>query len=171
MVHIGRRTLSTYGLGFLALLMLIVSIVASISDSQASSFGQAGLVLFWLLYYYLTVGPLCYVIISEISASNVRNKSVCLSRIAYYLSQVVRNVIYPYMINPPEGNWQGRMGYFFAGIGFLFFLWSFFRLPETMDRTFEEVDISFANKIKAQDFSSYHVDAYADTNEGRLTKS
>lgn len=168
--YIGRRTLYVWGLGVLAFVMLIIGILASASTSKQSSFGQAGLVVFWLLTYYLTVGPVCYAIIAEIPASNLRNKSICLSRISYYLSQVVGNVIYPYMINPTEGNWHGKTGYFFAGTGLLFFLWAFFRLPETKDRTFEELDIIFMGHVKARDFSKCKVDAYADSPEKRLER-
>lgn len=170
MTHIGRRALYVWGLGILALIMLVVAIMASVSLSKGSSFGQAGLVLVWLLSYYLTVGPVCYAIIAEIPASNVRNKSICLSRISYYFSQVIGNVIYPYMINPTEANWHGKTGYFFAGTGLIFFVWAFIRLPETKDRTFEELDILFANKVKAREFRSYIVDPYSETIEGRLTK-
>lgn len=170
LAYVGRRTLYTWGLGLLAAIMLIVGIMASVSNSKGSSFGQAGLVLLWLWSYYLTVGPVCYAIIAEIPASNVRNKSICLSRISYYLSQVVGNVIYPYMINPTEANWHGKTGYFFAGTGLLFFIWSFFRLPETKDRTFEELDILFVSGVKARSFTEYRVDAYAETVEGRLIK-
>jgi MFS transporter, SP family, general alpha glucoside:H+ symporter len=166
--HIGRRTLYVWGLGILAGLLLIVGIVASASDSSTSSFVQAGLVLAWLWTYYLTVGPVCYAIISEIPSSHLRNKSICLSRISYYISQVIGNVIYPYMVNPTEGNLKGKAGYIWAGTCVVFFVWAFFRLPETKDRTFEEIDILFLEKVKSRHFRKYHVDAYANEGESRL---
>ena len=40
-------------------------------------------------------------------------------------------------------------------------VWAYFRLPETKGRTYEELDILFAQKITARKFASTHVDAYA----------
>jgi SP family general alpha glucoside:H+ symporter-like MFS transporter len=96
----GRRTLYVYGLGLLATTMLTTGAVAAgAGTGTTSSYIQAAFVVLWLLCYYLTVGPVCYAIISEMSAVRLRNKSVCISRIAYYLSQIVGNVIQPYMVS------------------------------------------------------------------------
>jgi SP family general alpha glucoside:H+ symporter-like MFS transporter len=37
-------------------------------------------------------------------------------------------------------------------------------------RTFEEIDILFANKTSARHFADTKVDAYADDSEGRIIK-
>lgn len=129
--RIGRRTLYVWGLAALFSCMLITGIVAAAApSSSASSFAQAGFVVLWLLVYYLTVGPVCYAIVAEVSAVRLRNKSVCLSRIAYYISQVIGNVIQPQMINPNAAGWQGKTAFFWAGTCAVFFVWAFFRLPE-----------------------------------------
>ncbi|KAH8772001.1 maltose permease MAL31 [Diaporthe sp. PMI_573] len=162
----GRRTLYLWGLGGLSLILLVVgSISAAAPDSDGANYAQAGMMLGWLGVYYLTVGPICYAIISEISSTRLRNKSVCLSRIAYYMAQIICNVINPYMLNPTAGDWRGKTGFFWGGCAFMFFLWTFFRLPETKDKTFEELDILFAHGIKASKFASYKVDAYAEGHE------
>lgn len=86
--------------------MLITEIVAAAApSSNASSFTQASFVVLWLLIYYLTVGPVCYDIVAEVSAGRLRNKSVCsLSRISCYISQIIRNVVQPQMINAEAAN-------------------------------------------------------------------
>jgi MFS transporter, SP family, general alpha glucoside:H+ symporter len=43
--------------------------------------------------------PICYTIIGEVPAVNVRSKSICLARIAYYISQIIVGTISPYMIS------------------------------------------------------------------------
>jgi SP family general alpha glucoside:H+ symporter-like MFS transporter len=128
------------------------------------------MILLWQFVYYLTVGPICYAIIGEISSTRLRNKSVCLSRITYYIAQIICNVVNPYMLNPTAGNWRGKTGFFWGFWAFIFFVWTWFRLPETKDKTFEELDILFARGIKARDFGSYKVDAYVE-GEGSLTKN
>lgn len=64
---------------------------------------------------------------------------------------------------PTAWNANGKTGFFWGGTGALILTWAFFRLPECMGRTYEELDILFANKIPARKFASTHVDAYAAT--------
>ncbi|KAF9878182.1 MFS alpha-glucoside transporter [Colletotrichum karsti] len=166
----GRRTLYLWGLGLLSLILVIVgSISAGAPESDGANYAQAGMMLGWLGVYYLTVGPICYAIISEVSSTRLRNKTVCLGRIAYYIAQIICNVINPYMLNPTAGDWRGKTGFFWGGCALVFFVWTYFRLPETKNKTFEELDILFARRIKASQFSSYKVDAYAGGDEA-LTK-
>lgn len=158
----GRRTLYLWGLGLLTAVLMIVGFTSvGAANSTAGNYAQAAMMLVWLLVYYLTVGPICYAIIGETSSTRLRNKSVCLSRIAYYISQIICNIINPYMLNPTAGNWQGKTGFFWSGCAALFFVWTWFRLPETKNKTFEELDILFAHGVKAGDFKKYKVDAYA----------
>lgn len=162
----GRRTLYVYGLALLCVTLLITgSVSAGAGNGSTSSYIQAGFVILWLLVYYLTVGPVCYAIISEISAVNLRNKSVCLSRISYYLCQVIGSVIQPYMVNPNNADWEGKTAFFWAGTCFLFFIWAFFRLPESKDLSYEQLDILFNEHVSARQFSKMKVDAYAPRGE------
>lgn len=74
------------------------------------------------------------------------------------------------MLNPTAGDWKGKTGFFWGGCCVLFFIWTFFRLPETKGKTFEELDILFARKVRARDFAKYEVNAYAEGEES-LTKT
>ncbi|KAF4345683.1 maltose permease [Fusarium beomiforme] len=163
LLPLGRRTLYLWGLGLLtAVLMTVGFISVGAGDSQGGNYAQASMMLIWLGVYYMTVGPVCYAIISEVSSTRLRNKSVCVSRIAYYIAQIICNVVNPYMLNPTAGNWRGKTGFFWGGWCFVFFIWTFFRLPETKDKTFEELDLLFANKVPTREFARYKVDAYAE---------
>ncbi|KAL2275480.1 hypothetical protein FJTKL_01990 [Diaporthe vaccinii] len=167
----GRRTLYLWGLGLLTTVLMIVGFISvGAANSTAGNYAQAAMMLVWLLVYYLTVGPICYAIIGETSSTRLRNKSVCLSRIAYYISQIICNIINPYMLNPTAGDWQGKTGFFWSDCAALFFVWYWFRLPETKNKTFEELDILFARGVKAVDFKKYKVDAYAHGEERQLRR-
>lgn len=165
LTRFGRRTLYVWGLGILSIVLLITGIIAAAWSGHISSFTQAGFVMLWLFIFYMTVGPVCYPIISETSAVRLRNKSVSLSRISYYISQIIGNTIEPYMINPGEADWHGKTAFFWAGTCFVFFVWAFFRLPETGRRTYEELDILFQARTPARKFSKLNVDAYAAPGE------
>ncbi|KAK3678550.1 hypothetical protein LTR78_001848 [Recurvomyces mirabilis] len=156
----GRRTLYLNGMIALACLLLIVGIIASASSSPGAKWGQAALCLLWLFTYSSTVGPICYTIISETSSLRLRAKSVCLSRNVYNMTQIVANVIEPYLINPTEGNLKGKTAYFWFATACLTVVWAYFRLPECRGRTYEELDLMFHNKVSARKFASYEVDPY-----------
>jgi SP family general alpha glucoside:H+ symporter-like MFS transporter len=44
-------------------------------------------------------------------------------------------------------------------------VWAYFRLPETKDRSFAEIDYLFVNKVKTRQFSKTKVDTF----ENRIT--
>jgi SP family general alpha glucoside:H+ symporter-like MFS transporter len=168
MSRFGRRTLYLVGLATLAIILFIVGVIsATAADSVGGNYGQASMMILWLLVYYLTVGPICYAIITEVSSTRLRSKSVCISRVAYYIAQIICNVINPYMLNPTAGDWKGKTGFFWSACALVFLVWTFFRLPETKGRTFEELDILFAKRVPARAFKKYEVDAYA---QGEILK-
>lgn len=56
--------------------------------------------------------------------------------------------------------------FFWGSLSFLTTVWGFFRLPETKDRTFGEMDIMFQRGIPARKFASYNINA----DDGYLTR-
>ena len=126
--------------------------------------------LVWACIYQLTVGTVCYSLVGEMSTRRLQIKTVALGRAAYIVVAIVCNVLTPYMLNPTAGNWKGKTGFFWGGCALAFFIWTFFRLPETKGRTFEELDILFASGVPAREFMRYHVDAYAH-GEDSLSKA
>lgn len=93
---------------------------------------------------------------------------MCLSRVSYYIAQVIENVIEPYMVNSTQANWKGKTSFFWDGTSFLCFVWAFFRLPETKNLSYEELDILCTNRVSARRFASFSVDACADEPESRI---
>jgi hypothetical protein len=55
-------------------------------------------------------------------------------------------------------NWGAKTGLFYAGTNLLCNIWCWFRLPETKDRTFGEIDLLFDNRISARKFKYTKVD-------------
>ncbi|KAK8216653.1 MFS alpha-glucoside transporter-like protein [Phyllosticta capitalensis] len=160
MSYRGRREIYVTGLLSLVCIMFTVGFVEVGTEDKAGKFGMGGLVVLWLFTYYMTIGPICYAIISETSSTRLRTKSVCLARIAYYIVAIACGTAEPYMVNPTEFNLKGKTAFVWATTGSFCCIWAYFRLPETMGRTYEELDIMFARKLSARKFSKYQVDAY-----------
>ena len=167
------------------LILLIIGILASASDSSGAKWGQAALCLMWLFIYSSTIGPICYTIISETSSLKLRAKSVCLSGNIYNITQIIANIIEPYLINPTEANLKGETAYFWFATAFCALIWAFFRLPEVCftyynqtcsrlmhclqcrNRTYEELDVMFHQRVPARKFATYDVDAYDNELTGK----
>ena len=85
MSWLGRRTLYLWGLGFTLVCLLITGIVGCVPETRASRWVEAVLIILMAVQYGLTIGPVTYALIAEMSSVRLRAKSVALSRAAYYL--------------------------------------------------------------------------------------
>jgi SP family general alpha glucoside:H+ symporter-like MFS transporter len=70
--------------------------------------------IIWNGVFDLTIGPVAYVIFCESSATKVRTKAIAVATAAQALVGIVMAVAIPYMINPDQANWRGKMGFFFG---------------------------------------------------------
>jgi SP family general alpha glucoside:H+ symporter-like MFS transporter len=64
------------------------------------------------------------------------------------------------MLNPTAWNWGAKTGFFWAGFCFLSAVWVWFEMPETKGRTYAELDVLFANKVRARKFRLTEVDVF-----------
>nr|XP_018263830.1 uncharacterized protein I303_03703 [Kwoniella dejecticola CBS 10117]OBR85988.1 hypothetical protein I303_03703 [Kwoniella dejecticola CBS 10117] len=120
-------TAVNFGIGF-----------SSISDSKAARWAEAIFTLIFGLIYQGSIGPLGYVIFSEVSSAKLRSKTVGIGICVNSLCGMLANIIIPYLVNPDEANLKGKVGYIFGGLGLLGSIWTFFFIPETKNRTVDE---------------------------------
>ncbi|KAL2433720.1 Maltose permease MAL31 [Exophiala dermatitidis] len=158
----GRRTIYIGGMTSMCICLLIIGFL-TLDKHSSSVWTQSAFCILWLFSFSLSVGPIGWAIPAEVSSTRLRSKTVSLARNAYYVVQIIANVIEPYFMNPDELNWKGYTGFFWFGTAFLTLVWAFFRLPETRGRTYEELDLMFAAKVPTRKFAKYHVDAYDES--------
>jgi MFS transporter, SP family, general alpha glucoside:H+ symporter len=160
MLYFGRRTLFIWGLVALTFLQLLIGVLDCVPGRPSSViWAEASLMLVWNFFYDISVGPICFVLLSECSATRVRSKTIATATAAQALLGIVMTVAIPYMINPAEANMQGKLGFFFGGLASLCLVWSYFRVPETSGRTYDELDLLFDWNIPARKFKGYVVDS------------
>ncbi|XXG97820.1 hypothetical protein Hte_004134 [Hypoxylon texense] len=158
----GRRRIFNIGLLILIILMFIIGILDSIPGRPSGvAWAESALMLIWNGAYDLSIGPITFVILGECSATRVRSKTIAVATAAQAVVGIAMTVAIPYMINPAEANMQGKLGYFYGGLGVLCLIWGYFRIPETKGRTYEELDILFERRIPARQFKGYQVDVAA----------
>lgn len=69
--------------------------------------------------------------------------------------------------DPQAWNLKGYTGFFWGATALLTFIWAFFRLPESKGRTYEEMDMLFAERVPARRFAQTHVDTRLHHPESR----
>ena len=159
----GRRSIFLGGLMVMCVIIFIIGFVSlAPATNSAASWVQAVMLLIWVGVYDFTVGPIAWVVASEVSATQVRAKTIALGRTGSYIVTIIFGVATPYMLNPTAGNWAGKTGFFFGGTCALSLIWTFFRLPELKGRTYEEMNILFWKKVPARKFASTNVDPYEE---------
>ncbi|KAF7128659.1 hypothetical protein CNMCM5793_003510 [Aspergillus hiratsukae] len=157
--YFGRRTIFLNGLVMMTVLYFAIGF-ASLAKTNGAEWAQSSLLIVFLFVYSPSVAATLYAIVGEVGSAQLRGKTVSLARATAYLVDILVGVLTPYMINPSAWNWVGKAGFFFGGLSVICTVWTFFRLPETGGRTYEELDILFKNKVPARKFAEFHVDAF-----------
>ena len=154
----GRRSTFTTGIAILCVLQMIVGFLQlgkNYNEHPGFSYGQISLLYIAGAIYNLTIGPLCYSILSEVPSIRLRSKCIAVAIAFDAVYGIVTNFITPYLVNPGEANAQGKVDFLWGGLSLFSFLWCFFRLPETKHRTAEEIDYLFEHKVPARKFKGY----------------
>ena len=176
LVYFGRRRIYNVGLAILAVLQILIGALdcaPNWTHRPNIIWTESSLLVIWNFFYDLTIGPVCFVILCECSATRVRGKTIALATAVQALVGIVMTIAIPYMINPDQGNFRGKLGefrilvaravsdltypigFFFGGLAALCFVWSYFRVPETKDRTYAELDLMFERGVRTREFKRY----------------
>jgi SP family general alpha glucoside:H+ symporter-like MFS transporter len=172
MQRVGRRTLYVWGLAVMFTILLIVGFLG-IPDPSSSAIGYTSgvLLLIFVFTYDITVGPVCYCLVSELSSTRLRIKTVVLARNCYNLASIGAVFLNPAILNPSAWNLKGKGGFIWCAFCGISFVWTFFRLPEPSGRSPAELDILFEREIPARQFSKVTVDPFRSTGMGAVQES
>lgn len=166
MARVGRRTIHFGGLCAQLILLVIVGCL-SFGETKASVWAIGAMLIVFTFVYDFTVGPVTYSLVSELSSTRLKAKTIVLARAAYNASNIFVNVMTNYQLGTTAWNWGARTAFFWAGTCFLSAIWVFFRLPEPKDRTYAQLDLLFEQKVPARKFASTKVDPFAAHSGGK----
>ncbi|KAL4950220.1 general substrate transporter [Aspergillus filifer] len=164
--YVGRRTMYLFGCCSLAVALFAIGAVDLAPRETSATWAQCGLMLLCTFIYDLSLGPFCYVLLTEVSSARLRGFTIALSTVACFVWSVVFAVAIPYAMNEDQGDWRGKMGFLFSGLAALSAIYCWFCLPETRGRTFEELDVLFERGVSAREFGKVKVDI-VDAQSGR----
>ncbi|KAM0201239.1 hypothetical protein ACHAPA_002411 [Fusarium lateritium] len=154
----GRRTIWLTGFSLLVVILWLIGFLALPKQTQSLAWAQSILCVVWLGAYSMSVGPIIYTIVAEIGSTRLRTQTVVLARSTYYVGNIIcGGLLQPEMLSPGSWNLKGKTAFFWAGLATLTLVWGYFRLFETKDRTFGEMDYMFQKGISARKSSNYHI--------------
>ncbi|CAG9978431.1 unnamed protein product [Clonostachys byssicola] len=154
----GRRPLTVWGSAFTTLLLVIAGGLGLV---QQPSFvkGTVAMMWMWCFFYNFTIGATAYTLMAEIATARLRAKTAAIGLATQQAIFTMWAFVIPYLFNPDQANLGGRIAFIFSGLGVLCTVLLWLYLPETMGRTYEELDEMFMKRVPAWQFKSYQTDA------------
>ena len=148
MDRFGRRPLLLWGSLCMTISHVIIAVLVGLYSSEWPAHRPEGWVsvaflLFYMISFGASWGPVPWAMPSEIFPSSVRAKGVALSTCSNWLNNFIIG-----LITPPLVQNTGFGAYtFFAVFCLLSLVWTFYFVPETRGRTLEAMDHVFKDII------------------------
>ncbi len=111
MEYVGRRTLYIWGNVVMFVILIIIGFLGIPEPSPAIANASGALLMIFTFTYDITVGPVCYCLVSEISSTRLRIKTVALARNCYNIASIIANFLNNPILNPTAWNMRGKGGF------------------------------------------------------------
>lgn len=94
--YMGRRSIYIWGLVGMMCALFVMGFLSLAPDSNSGAkWATAAMVFVFYVFYAPTTGATCYTIVSEVSATRLRSRTVGLARNTYNLVEIVIGIITP----------------------------------------------------------------------------
>ncbi|KGO63635.1 Major facilitator superfamily domain, general substrate transporter [Penicillium italicum] len=151
---LGRRLILLWSTVLTGLIWVGVGIAGCFPSSVSLWFIGIAIMVVGVVYG-LGVGGTYPVVAAETSSLRLRAYTQGLGFVINGFTSWLFNFILPYMFDVDQGNWGGKLGFFFAGLCLITLVVIWFEIPEMMNRTYEEVDEMFAKRLSTRAFKGY----------------
>jgi len=106
-------------------------------------------------FFYVAYAPYAWLLGGEYPNTAIRGYAFGLATALNFLGNWLGTFTAPYFINPAALGWSARYGYIWFGSNMVLFVFTWFFIPETRDRTLEEIHEMFEKKVPARQFKGY----------------
>lgn len=156
--HVGRRSLTIYGLVFLTAVLFLTGGLA-VAGTPGAIKGTVAMIMIYCWSYNVTIGATAFTVLCEVSTSRLRVKTIAIGLAAQSALNVMWSFVLPYLFNPDRANLGAKVAFIFGGLSVPSLLYLWFCLPETAGRSYEELDEMFVKGVSARKFKTYKPDA------------
>ncbi|KAI1103859.1 general substrate transporter [Jackrogersella minutella] len=153
--HIDRRHILLIGVGACGLCQLAFGVVWS--SAPGTEVAAQVVVAFNALFtfFYVAYAPYAWLLGGELPSNHFRAHTYGVSTALNFLGNWLGVFTAPYFINPASLGWNAKYGYIWFGSNMIVFLFTWAFIPETRDRTLEEINEIFEAKVPARKFKGY----------------
>nr|QZU27267.1 GLUT-1 [Onchidium reevesii] len=141
--RLGRRSLHLTGIGGMAVFSILVTIALALRE-RVNGFDIAStvFVLIYMVFFAIGPGSIPWLIVAELFSHDARPAAMSISVLVNWLSSFTVGFVFPNL----QESLQDYTFLPFTGLLVLFFLFTFFFVPETKGKTFEEVSALWRTK-------------------------
>ncbi|KAI9745197.1 MAG: hypothetical protein M1818_001475 [Claussenomyces sp. TS43310] len=152
MDRFGRKPLLLWGSVLMAMSHIIVSVLVGKYSTnwpahRGGGWAGVALLLFYMIAFGATWGPVPWAMPAEIFPSSLRAKGIALSTVSNWLNNFIIGLITPPLVE--NTNWGAYV--FFAVFCVFSGIWTWIFVRETNGRTLEEMDIVFGDLASVED--------------------
>jgi len=114
-----------------------------------------GMMGIYNFFYAFSIGPYAWTIAAEMCSQRLRSLSLGVATAVNFALSYAITVSIPYWVNPASIGIGGTFCYFWFGSLAIVVVWTYFFLPESKDRTMEELDELFEKRVPARQFKGF----------------
>lgn len=140
----GRRTLHMTGLGGMAFCSIFMTISLLLKDEYKwMSFICIGAILLFVAFFEIGPGPIPWFIVAELFSQGPRPAAMAVAGCSNWTSNFLVGLFFP-----SAAFYLGAYVFIiFTGFLVIFLVFTFFKVPETRGRTFEEITRGFEGQV------------------------
>ena len=167
-----RRILLMTGLLLCGLLQLIIATVY-LKRPGTPSTGTVIVALscIYMFSYNGMIAPYAWLTGGELPSQRLRSHTFGLAAAVGFAGAWLTTFTAPYFINPQSLRWGPKYGFIWAPSCAVAAAWVFFFLPEVKNRTLEEIDEMFEQRLSPRKFRTYRCVGVVVVDEGVRKKS
>ena len=153
---VGRRTILIFGTSACGIAHLISAAVYTAHPGTITS-GQVLIAMcsIYNFFYCGTISPYAWTVGAELTSQRLRSYTIGLGSTVWFLLGWVVTFTAPYFINVTALNWGPKYCWIWFVSCFIMVAFFVIFLPETKDRTLEELDEMFEAHLPARKFKGY----------------
>ncbi|KIW19031.1 hypothetical protein PV08_03321 [Exophiala spinifera] len=161
---IDRRTVMLVGITACAICQLVPAIVWTKSPGTEATGRVVVAFIALFTFFYVAYAPYAWLLGGEYVNNQLRAFTFGLATALNFLGNWAGTFSAPYFINPAKFGWGPKYGYIWFASNIVCVIFTWFFLPETKDRTLEEIHEMFEARLPARKFKGYvctGVESYA----------
>jgi len=141
MDRLGRKPLLLIGLTGMA---VCFSLTAFVFESKAINPVFIIIpILMYVAFFCMSIGPVTWVMLSEIFPTKIRGQAMGIATMSLWIACAVLSQTFPWLIE----NLGGNCFYLYAGICVLALIFTLTMIPETKNKTLEEIEEMWLSRI------------------------